>query len=79
MGADLRRRGGSFAWRLVASGLFLNEPQFRFKKSPDRGTIGPRSRRDRATIVPSILDQRPSDEVEDECRRFRDEKAPLWR
>ena len=34
----------------VASGLAWNQPRFCFKKSPDRGTIGARSRRDRATI-----------------------------
>ena len=55
---------------VVASELALNEPQFCFKKSPDRGTIAPRSGHDRASIVSSILDQRPSYEVEEECHRF---------
>ena len=32
----------------IASGLALNKPRFRFKKSPDRAAIGPRSFVDRA-------------------------------
>ena len=44
---------------VVASGLALNEPKFCFK----RASIAPGSGPDRASIVLSILNQRPSDEV----------------
>ena len=54
--------------------LLHKDSRSRYNRSP----TAPRSGHDRASIVPSILDQRPSDEVEEERRRFRDERAPIW-
>ena len=76
VGADSRRRGGGFTWRHRSFWIGLEWVTISLQK---RASIAARSGYDRASIVPSILDQRPSDEVKDECRRFRDERAPLWR
>ena len=46
----------------VASGLIWNQPRFCFKK---KAPIAARSGYDQVSIVPSIVDQMPSDEVED--------------
>ena len=76
VGAEARRHGSGFLRRRRSSRIDLESATIFASK---RALIAPRSGYDRVSIVPSILDQMSSDEVEDRRLRFRDSRAPLWR
>ena len=83
VGANSRRRGGGFTWWHCSFRIGLESATILLPKEPrswhNRTPIVPRSGYDRVSIVPSILDQMPSDEVEERRPRFRDARAPFWR
>ena len=64
MGAELRRRGSGCSWRRRSFRIDLESATILLQKL---APIAARSGYDQVSIMPSIVDQMPSDEVEDRC------------
>ena len=62
MGAELRHRGSGCTWRRRCFRIDLESARILLQK---KAPIAARSGYDQVSIVPSIVDQMPSDEVED--------------
>ena len=64
VGAVFKRRGGDSLGMGRGFKSAGKELEFRFEKATNFGTIGPRSRRDRATIIVLIARRSASDRLE---------------